>query len=212
MQYVLSKELRNIQTPMTKKTASVPNQWYAGTAIRISDAHLGNTNASLGSVIIVRSGPNVFNIVGFSPTKPPIPNGVFAEEVGTMARMKVFPPKPMRKSNDLGDLVGLHGVLKPTNDPLLDSEVVVHLESVKVASPHGTSRVVSPSDLGVGIGCELQGAVDKLHGFKPLLAQTLVVQHLKRLVEARVGQEGLHGRIIDHAPTDSRIISRLLTL
>lgn len=212
MQYVLSKEFTNIQTPMTKKTASVPNQWYAGTAIRISDAHFGNTNASLGSVIIVRGGPNVFNIVGFSPTKMPIPNRILAKEVGTMAGMKVFPPKPMRKSNNLGDLVGLHGVLEPTNNPLLDSEVVVHLESVEVAAPHGASRVVGPSDLGVGVGGELQRAVYKLHGFKPLLAQTLVVQHLKRLVERRVGQEGLHGRIIDHAPTDSRIISSLLTL
>lgn len=179
MQYVLSKELRNIQTPIAKKTASVPNQWYAGTAIRISDAHFGNTNASLGSVIIVRGGPNVFNIVRFSPTKLPIPNRVFAEEVRAMAGMNVLPANPMRERDGLRKLVQLHRILEPTNDPLLDSEVVVHLESVKVATPHGTSRVVSPSDLGVGIGCELQRAVNKLHGFKPLLAQTLVVQHLK---------------------------------
>jgi len=212
MQYVLSKEFTNIQTPMTKKTASVPNQWYAGTAIRISDAHFGNTNASLGSVIIVRGGPNVFNIVGFSPTKPPVPNRILAKEVGAMASVNVLPTNPVRKLDGLRKLVQLHRVLKPTADPLLNGDVVVHLESVEVATPHGASRVVGPSDLGVGVGCELQRAVDKLHGFKPLLAQTLVVQHLKRLVERRVGQEGLHGRIIDHAPTDSRIISRLLTL
>ena len=179
MQYVLSKELKNIQTPIAKKRASVPNQWYAGTAMRISDAHFGNTNASLGSVIIVRGGPNVFNIVRFSPTKLPIPNRILADKVGAMTGMKVFSAKPMRKRDGLRKLIQLHRVLEPTADPLLDGDVMVQLESVEVATPHGTSRVVSPSDLDVGIGCELQRAVNKLHGFKPLLAQTLVVQHLK---------------------------------
>jgi len=84
--------------------------------------------------------------------------------------MNILPANPMRELDGLRKLVQLHGILKPTANPLLNREVVVQLESVKVAPPHGTSRMVSPSDLGVGIGCELQRAVNKLHGFKPLLA------------------------------------------
>lgn len=81
-----------------------------------------------------------------------------------MAGMNVLPANPMWKRDGLRKLVQLHRVLEPTADPLLDRDVMVQLESVKVAAPHGTRRVVSPPDLGVGIGCELQRAVNKLHG------------------------------------------------
>ena len=67
---------------------------------------------------------------------------------------------PGGERNIVRKIIELHGVLVATVDPFLDTDVVVELESVHVADPHGTGRVIHPTDLGTGVSSQLVGAVN----------------------------------------------------
>jgi hypothetical protein len=82
-----------------------------------------------------------------------------------MAGVNVLSANPMRKCDGLREIIQLHRVLEATNDPLLNGKVVIHLESIKVSTPHGTGRMISPPDLGSRISLKLESTVNKLHGF-----------------------------------------------
>lgn len=100
---------------------------------------------------------------------------IFADQVGTMAGMELIVAKPVGQHDGARKLVKLHGVLEAPADPFLYYDVVVVLQSVHVARPHGASRMVSPADLGSGILHELVSAVYKLHSLNTLLAKATVV-------------------------------------
>ena len=121
--------------------------------------------------------------------------------------MELVIAKPVRQHNGARKLVELHGVLEATADPFLYHDVVVVLQSIQVARPHGASRVVSPTYLGSGILHELVSAVYKLHSLDTLLAKATVVQRLCGLVETIVREKSLHVRIVGHAHLDSSTIS-----
>jgi len=124
--------------------------------------------------------------------------------------MELIVPKPVRQHDGARKLVELHGVLETTADPFLYHDVVVVLQSVHVAIPHGASRMVSPTDLGSGVLHELVSAVYKLHSLDTLLTKATIVQRPCGLVKTIVRKESLHVRIVGHAHLDSRTISEEL--
>jgi len=124
--------------------------------------------------------------------------------------MELIVSKPVRQHDGARKLVELHGVLEATADPLLYYDVVVVLQSVYVARPHGASRMVGPTDLGSGILHELVSAVYKLHSLDTLLAKATVVQRPCGLVETIVREKSLHASSIGHASKGSRTISEEL--
>ena len=99
---------------------------------------------------------------------------------------------PGGERNIVRKIIELHGVLVTTVDPLLDTDVVVELESIHVTDPHGAGRVIHPTDLGTGVSSQLVGAVNQLHSFYTLLAKTAVVESFDGCDEIRIGEERLH--------------------
>ena len=83
--------------------------------------------------------------------------------------MNALVAKPVRQHDGARSLVELHGVLEATIDPLLHHDVVVVLEGIHIASPHGACRMVSPTHLGVRVLQQLVSAVYKLHSLDTLL-------------------------------------------
>jgi len=92
-----------------------------------------------------------------------------------MASMDSIVTDPGRHENVVRNIIELHGVLVATINPLLDADVVVELESFHVAIPHGASRMVHPTNLGIGVLKKLVGAVDQLHGLYTLLTKATIV-------------------------------------
>ena len=93
-----------------------------------------------------------------------------------MAAVDSLIPNPSWQEDILGEVVQLHRVLVSTTDPLLDGQVVVHLEGIKVSVPHIAGGMVGPSGLSSWILGQLERAVDQLHGFYTLFAKTLSIQ------------------------------------
>jgi hypothetical protein len=94
---------------------------------------------------------------------------------------------PGGERNIVRKIIKLHGVLVATVNPLLDTDIVVELESGKVAIPHGASRMVHPTDLGIWVLKKLVGAVDQLHSLYTLLAKAAVVESFDGCDEIRIG-------------------------
>lgn len=109
-----------------------------------------------------------------------------------MASMDSIVTDPRRESNVVRKIIELHGIVVATVDPLLNTDVVVELESVHVTDPHGAGGVIHPTDPGIGISSQLVGAVDQLHGLYTLLTKTAVVEGFDGCDEIRIGKEGLH--------------------
>ena len=135
---------------------------------------------------------------------------IFADQIGAVTGMELVIAKPVRQHDGARKLVKLHGVLEATADPFLYHDVVVVLQGIQVARPHGASRVVSPTDLSSGILHKLVSAVYKLHSLDTLLAKATIVQRPCGLVETIVREKSLHAPSIGHAHLDSRTISEEL--
>jgi hypothetical protein len=117
---------------------------------------------------------------------------ILAQKITAMASMDSIVTDPGRHENVVRNIIELHGVLVATVNPLLDTDIVVELESRKVAIPHGASRMVHPTDLGIGVLKKLVGAVNQLHSLYTLLTKTAVVEGFDGCDEIRIGKEGLH--------------------
>lgn len=119
--------------------------------------------------------PIIGNVCGFCPIKLRIIRRIFADQVRAVAGMNTFVANPWGHHNRARKLIKLHGVFEASADPFLNDDVVVVLKGIHVACPHGASRMVSPTDLGVGILKQLVSAVYKLHSLDTLLAKATIV-------------------------------------
>ena len=117
---------------------------------------------------------------------------ILTKKVRAMASVDSIVANPVGHLNIIRKIIVLHGVVVATLNPLLDADIVVKLEGGQVTTPHGASRVVSPTNLGTGVGSKLVSAVDQLHGFNTLLAKTAIIESFNRCDEVGVRQKCLH--------------------
>ena len=110
-----------------------------------------------------------------------------------MASMDSVVANPVGHLNIIRKIIELHSVVVATLNPLLNADIVVELESGQITTPHGASRVISPTNLGTGVGSKLVSAVDQLHGFNTLLTETAVIESFDGCDEVGIRQECLHG-------------------
>jgi len=112
---------------------------------------------------------------------------ILTKKVRAMASVDSIVANPVGHLNIIRKIIVLHGVVVTTLNPLLDADIVVKLEGGQVTTPHGASRVVSPTNLGTGVGSKLVSAVNQLHGFNTLLTKTTVVESFDGCDEVGVG-------------------------
>ena len=117
---------------------------------------------------------------------------ILTKKVRAMASVDSIVANPVGHLNIIRKIIVLHGVVVTTLNPLLNANIVVELESRQVTTPHGASRVVSPTNLGTGVGSKLVSAVNQLHGFNTLLAKTAIIESFNRCDEVGVRQKCLH--------------------
>ena len=92
-----------------------------------------------------------------------------------MASMDSIVANPVGHLNIIRKVIVLHGIVVTAIDPLLNTDIVVELKSRQITAPHSASRVISPTNLGTGVGSKLVGAIYKLHGLYALFAKATVV-------------------------------------
>ena len=111
---------------------------------------------------------------------------ILTKKVRAMASVDSIVANPVGHLNIIRKIIVLHGVVVATLNPLLNADIVVELESGQVTTPHSASRVISPANLGIGVGSKLVGAVDQLHGFNTLLAKAAIVEGFDGCDEIRI--------------------------
>lgn len=114
--------------------------------------------------------------------------GVFAEEIGAVARVQALVAQPGRRRERQANPPPAEGVLITPPPPLRNHGVEVGGQFVLVPPPHLHGRMVAPA---AGVLAP-QGPEDD-EGLQPLVAQPPVVQAPGARVEVGVGEEGLHG-------------------
>jgi len=112
---------------------------------------------------------------------------ILTKKVRAMASVDSIVANPVGHLNIIRKIIVLHGVVVTTLNPLLDADIVVKLKGRQVTTPHGAGRVVSPTNLGTGVGSKLVSAVNQLHGFNTLLAKTPIIESFDRCDEVRIG-------------------------
>ena len=108
---------------------------------------------------------------------------ILTKKVRTMASMDSIVANPVGHLNIIRKVIILHRVIVTTIDPLLNADIMVKLESRQITAPHGTSGVISPTNLSTGIGRKPVSAVDQLHGLYALLAKATVIESFDRRYE-----------------------------
>ncbi len=101
---------------------------------------------------------------------------ILTKKVRAMASVDSIVANPVGHLNIIRKIIILHGVVVATLDPLLNADIVVEFEGRQITTPHGTCRVISPTNLSTGVSSEFISAVNQLHGLHTLFTKATVIK------------------------------------